>query len=61
MTSSERREYELRPAGAGRKGLRSIKLPGERRHVDRSESATDIAKRLAIAKREKQLKDRLRG
>jgi|GEM_PF-1569475 len=59
--STERREYELRPANGGRKGLRSIKLPGEQRHVERSESASDIARRLAIGKRERQLKDRLRG
>ncbi|MBB2720575.1 hypothetical protein EFR00_17530 [Rhizobium sophoriradicis] len=59
--STERREHEARPSGGGRKGLRSIKMPGEQRHVERSESATDIARRLAATKREKQMKERLRG
>ncbi len=58
--SLERREYETRPE-KGSKGLRSVKLPGEQRHVDRSEPAADIARRLKVAKREKQLKDRVRG
>lgn len=53
---SERREYEKADA-RGRKGLRSVKLPGEQRHADRSESAEAIARRLAIAKRERRLKD----
>lgn len=52
----ERREYEKADA-RGRKGLRSVKLPGEQRHADRSESAEAIARRLAIAKRERRLKD----
>jgi len=58
--SLERREYQTRPEKGG-KGLRSVKLPGEQRQVDRSESATDIARRLRVAKREKQLNDRMRG
>jgi len=58
--SLERREYEKADA-RGRKGLRSVKLPGERRHTDRSESPSEIAKRLAIAKRERAMKERERG
>lgn len=56
----ERREYEKADA-RGRKGLRSIKLPGEAKHSERSESAEAIARRLAIAKREKRLRDLQRG
>lgn len=58
---SERREYEIRPTGSSRPGLRSVKLPGEQRHTDRSEGAKDIARRLAIAKREKALRERAGG
>lgn len=58
---SERREYEVRPAGGGRKGVRSIKLPGEQRHVNSAESAEAIARRLAISKRERTLKERVGG
>lgn len=53
---TERREYEKADA-RGRKGLRSVKLPGELRHAERSESAEAIARRLATAKRERRLKD----
>jgi hypothetical protein len=59
--SSEHRDYEVRPVGTGRTAVRAVKLPGEQRHTDRAESAKDIAKRLALSKREKQLKDRTRG
>jgi hypothetical protein len=59
--SHEYREYEVRPVGAGRTAVRAVKLPGEQRHADISESAKTIAKRLAIAKREKQMKDAMRG
>jgi hypothetical protein len=45
--SSEHREYEVRPVGAGRTAVRAVKLPGEQRHADISESAKTIAKRLA--------------
>ncbi|WP_413709830.1 hypothetical protein [Rhizobium sp. Rhizsp82] len=58
---SNRREYEARPAGTGRKGVRSIKLPGEQRHVERAEPAEAIARRLAISKRERDLKERTGG
>ncbi len=54
------RQYE-KADSRGRTGLRAVKLPGETRHSDRSESAKDIARRLAIAKREKKLKDAERG
>lgn len=54
--SIKRREYE-KADSRGRTGLRAVKRPGEARHADRSESAKDIARRLAIAKREKRLKD----
>ncbi len=53
--SSNRVEYE-KADERRRRGLRSVKLPGEVRHADRSESAETIARRIAIAKREARLK-----
>ncbi len=58
---SERREYDVRPADNGRPALRSVKLPGEQRHIGRSESAKAIARRLAISQREKALAERASG
>lgn len=58
--TTEHREYE-KADGRKRKGLRLVKLPGETRAVERSESATDIARKLAIAKREKRLKAIVNG
>lgn len=51
---------EQRPA-IGHTQLRSVRLPGQAMHETRSEPAKDIARRLAIAKRERELKERLRG
>ncbi|WP_337267108.1 hypothetical protein [Oryzifoliimicrobium ureilyticus] len=59
--STERREYESRPADGGRKAPRSVKLPGEARHGSTAEPAASIARRLAMAKRERKMKERLDG
>jgi len=53
--SEHRREYETAEA-AGGSNLRLVKLPGEKAHSKRGETARTIAKRLAIAKAEKRLK-----
>ncbi|WP_439496840.1 hypothetical protein [Bosea sp. (in: a-proteobacteria)] len=58
--ATERREYE-KADGRRRKGLRSVKLPGEARHIERSESAEAIARGIAISKREKRLEALRRG
>lgn len=53
--SSDRVEYE-RAKERRKRGLRAVKLPGEVRHAERSESAETIARSIAIAKREARLK-----
>ncbi|RVD40392.1 hypothetical protein EN858_21775 [Mesorhizobium sp. M4B.F.Ca.ET.215.01.1.1] len=53
----ERREIE-RASSDGRRGpaKRLIKLPGEKRHANRSETAKDIARKIALDKIDKQIK-----
>ena len=58
---SEHREYEVRPNGANKTSMRAVKLPGEQRHTERSVSAKDIARRLAVEKRERAMKERIGG
>jgi hypothetical protein len=58
--SIERREYE-KADSRRRKGRRSVKLPGETRHADRSDSAEIIARRIALAKVERRLEAPKRG
>ncbi|KQV83657.1 hypothetical protein [Rhizobium sp. Root1220] len=58
--ANERREYEKADA-RGRKSARSVKLPGDTTHANRSDSAETIARRLTLAKREKRTKDAGRG
>ena len=53
-------QYE-QAAGKERNKVRAVKLPNETRHVDRAESAKDIAKRLAVGKRQRQMEAKLRG
>jgi len=58
--ATERREYE-KADGRRRKLRRSVKLPGEPRHVDRSDSAETIARRIALAKVERRQEALKRG
>lgn len=51
---AEHREIERATADGRRKpGRRKVKLPGESRHVDRSDSALYIARKLELDKRER--------
>jgi hypothetical protein len=53
----ENRAYEKTDTSARRpKGRRMVKLPGEKRHVERSDSATYFARKVDLDKREKRLK-----
>ncbi|WP_172401999.1 hypothetical protein [Ensifer aridi] len=53
-------EYE-QAAGKERDKKRAVKLPGETRHLERVESAKVIARRLAVAKRQRELEAKQRG
>ncbi len=50
----ERREYE-KADDKGRPGQRLVKLPGDKKHGKRSDSAKVIARRIALDKAEKRL------
>lgn len=55
--SDEFRALEKTSAGASRpKRRRLVKLPGEQRHVERSDSAIYFARKLEIDKREKRIR-----
>lgn len=57
QADNERREYATTDIkGRRRPGRRLVKLPGETRHVERSESAIYFARKLDLDKREKRLK-----
>ncbi|RUW71020.1 MULTISPECIES: hypothetical protein [unclassified Mesorhizobium] len=54
---AEHREIE-RASSDGRRGpaKRMIKLPGEKRHANRSETAKDIARQITLGKLDKKIK-----
>jgi hypothetical protein len=55
--STEQRALEKTDANASRpKRRRLVKLPGEKRHVERSDSAIYFARKLEIDKRERSMK-----
>lgn len=57
-----RKEYaSVDDRGRHQSARRMVKLPGEKRHVERSESAVYFARKLEIDKREKRMKESERG
>lgn len=52
---AERREYE-KATGGGGKILRLVKMPGETRHKECSDSAEVIARKIRLDKAERRLK-----
>jgi hypothetical protein len=57
MQHNERREYATPDAKVRRRpGRRLVKLPGESGHVERSDSAVYLARKLDIDKRERRMK-----
>ncbi|WP_183097249.1 hypothetical protein [Mesorhizobium sp. YM1C-6-2] len=55
---AEHREYATTDLkGRRRPTLRLVKLPGEKRHVERSESAIYFARKLQIDKRERRIRN----
>ncbi|MER8549199.1 hypothetical protein NKH41_26520 [Mesorhizobium sp. M1169] len=52
--SMERREYET-ATDKGRPGQRLVRLPGDKQHTKRGDSAKVIARRIALDKAEKRL------
>jgi hypothetical protein len=56
--SSERREYStVDEKGRRKPGRRMVKLPGEKNHVERSDSAVYIARKIVVDKMEKRVRD----
>ncbi len=56
---AERREYATADIASRRKpGRRMVKLPGEVRHVERSDSAAYIARKIQVDKMERRIRDR---
>lgn len=53
---AEHREYECRPGGDKGSARRLVKLPGEKGHARRSDSAKVIARRIALDKAEGRLR-----
>lgn len=55
---NERREYATADAKGRRKpGRRMVKLPGDKSHVERSDSAVLIARRIQVEKMEKRIRN----
>jgi hypothetical protein len=55
---SERREYATADDKGRRKpGRRMVKLPGDKSHVERSDSALLIARRIQVEKMEKRIRN----
>lgn len=54
----DRREYStVDEKGRRKPGRRMVKLPGERNHVARSDSAVYIARKIVVDKMEKRVRD----
>lgn len=51
----ERAELAVDTKGRVRPSKRMVRLPGETRHVERTDSAINIARKLEIDKRERRL------
>jgi hypothetical protein len=59
---AEHREYATTDAKGRRKpGRRLVKLPGEKGHVERSDSAVYIARKLDLDKRERRMRKVIDG